>query len=203
MPCNTTEFDSRLFTQTDGATIGSPDSGSVTDIFGAIHINKVIQEHCPIPLEDYCRYRDDMLDICTQSSIEEQKQATAWTNNNIYKNKIKFTADYDDKKIDFLDTRIKVEEVEIGNTSGLFLVSQMYSKSTDTHQFLHPSSFHASHVVNNLPTSVIIRIRRNCSDRVENDGIFKDTVVEYKRYLLKSGYSEELIDENLLILQLK
>ena len=71
MSCSTTEFDSRFFTQIDGATIGSPDSGSVTDMFGAIHIDKVIQDHCPIPLEDYCRYRDDTLDICTQSSIEE------------------------------------------------------------------------------------------------------------------------------------
>ena len=80
------------------------------------------------------------------------------------------------------------------NTSGLFLVSRMYSKSNDTHQYLHPSSCHASHIANNLPTSVVTRIRKNCSDRVENDGIFK----EYKRYLLKSGYSEELIDEKFI-----
>ena len=126
--------------------------------------------------------------------MEEQKQATAWMNNNIYKHKIKFTADYDDKKIDFLDTRIKVEEAQIGNTSGLFLVPRMYSKSTDMHQYLHPSSCHASHIANNLPTSVITRIRRNCFDRVENDGSFKNTMVKYKCYLLKSGYSEELID---------
>ena len=149
--CNTTGFDSNFFTQIDGATIGSPDSGSVTDIFGAIHIDKVIQERCPIPPEDYCRYCDDTLDICTQSSIEEEKQATAWMNNNIYKNKIKFTAVYDDKKIDLLDTRIKVEEAQIGNTSGLFFVPRMYSKSTDMHQHLHPSSCHASHIANNLP----------------------------------------------------
>ena len=56
MSCNTAEFDSRFFTQIDGATISSPDSGSVTDIFIAIHIDKVIQESCPIPLEDNCYY---------------------------------------------------------------------------------------------------------------------------------------------------
>ena len=71
----------------------------------------------------------------------------------------------------------------------------MYSKSTDTHQDLYPSSCHASHIADDLPTSVTTRIRRNCSDRVENVGIFKDTMAEYKRYLLKSGYLEELIDE--------
>ena len=105
-----------------------PDSGSVTDIFRAIHIVKVIQERCPMPLGDYCRYHDDTLDICTQSSIKEQKQAIPWMKNNIYKNKIKFTADYDDKKKYFVDISIKIEEAQIGNTFGLFLVPRMYSK---------------------------------------------------------------------------
>ena len=37
-----TSFFGRHFTQIDGATIGGPDAGSVTDIFGAIYIDKVI-----------------------------------------------------------------------------------------------------------------------------------------------------------------
>ena len=55
MSSNSIEFDSRFFTQIDSATIGSSNSGSVTDIFGAIHIDKVIQDHCPIEPENYCR----------------------------------------------------------------------------------------------------------------------------------------------------
>ena len=61
MSSNSTEFDSRFFTQIDGATIGSPDSGSVTDIFGAIYIDKVIQDQCPIEPENYRRYRDNCM----------------------------------------------------------------------------------------------------------------------------------------------
>ena len=45
MSSNTTEFDTRFFTQIDGATVGSPDSGSIMDIFGTIHTNKKIQEN--------------------------------------------------------------------------------------------------------------------------------------------------------------
>ena len=74
MSCNSTEFYSRYFTQIDGATIGSPDSGSVTDIFGAIHIDKIIQEMCPVQPENYCRYRDDTLDVRLLLSIEEQQE---------------------------------------------------------------------------------------------------------------------------------
>ena len=71
----------------------------------------------------------------------------------------------------------------------------MYSKDTDTHQYLNPSSCHSPRITKNLPTSVINRIRRNCSDRIDDDKIFKDTMIDYKAYLMKSGYEEELVDE--------
>ena len=35
-------------------------------------------------------------------------------------------------------------------------------------------------ITKNLPTSVINRIRRNCSDRIDDDKIFKDTMIDYK-----------------------
>ena len=83
MSGNSTEFDSWCFTQIDGATIGSPDSGSVTNIFGAIHIDKIIQENCQIESKYYCKYRDDTFNVCLESSREDQEQATEWMNNNV------------------------------------------------------------------------------------------------------------------------
>ena len=68
----------------------------------------------------------------------------------------------------------------------------MYSKDNDTHQYLNPSSCHSPHITKNLPTSVINRIGRNCSDRIDDD---KDVMIDYKAYLMKSGYEEELVDE--------
>ena len=75
------------------------------------------------------------------------------------------------------------------------LIPQMYSKDTDTHQYLNPSSCHSPHITKNLPKSVINRIRRNCLNRIDDDKIFKDTMIDYKAYLMKSGYEEKLIDE--------
>ena len=152
MSSNSTEFDSRCFTQIDGATIGSPDSGSVTDIFRAIHIDKIIQKNCPIESKHYCRYRDDTFNVCLESSCEDQEQATEWMNNNVYKNKIKFTAEYDEQKMIFLDTEVTMREATIDGKQGLYLIPQMYSKSTDTHQYLHSSSCHSPHITKNLPT---------------------------------------------------
>ena len=76
----------------------------------------------------------------------------------------------------------------------VYLIPMMYSKLTETHQYLQPSSCHSPQITENLPSIVMNRIRRNCSDNVENDQIFKDTLIEYKAYLMKSGYKEEHID---------
>ena len=197
MSSNTTEFDTRFFTQIDGATIGSPDSGSITDIFGAIHIDKKYRKIIQLNRKTIRRYRDDTLDVCQKSSREDQELATVWMNENIYKDKIKFSAEYNDKTIAFLDTEVTVQEAVINNKRGLYLIPQMYSKDTDTHQYFNPSSCHSPHITKNLPTSVINRIRRNCSDRIDDDKIFKDTMIDYKAYLMKSGYEEELVDEKL------
>ena len=116
-------------------------------------------------------------------------------NENIYKDKIKFTAECNDKTMVFLDTEVTAQEAVINNKRGLYLIPQMYSKYTDTHQYLNPSSCHSPHITENLPTSVINRTRRNCSDRIDDDKIFKDTMIDCKAYLMKSGYEEELVDE--------
>ena len=116
-------------------------------------------------------------------------------NENICKDKIKFTAEYNDKKMVYLDTEVTVQEAVINNRKGLYLIPQIYSKDTDTHQYLNPSSCHSPHITKNLPTSVINRIWRNCSDRIDDGKIFNDTMIDHKAYLMKSGYEEELVDE--------
>ena len=55
MSSNSAHFSNRYFTQIDGARIGSPDSGSVTDIYGAIHIDKKLMEESPIKPQNYKR----------------------------------------------------------------------------------------------------------------------------------------------------
>ena len=52
--------------------------GSVKDIFGAIHIDKVIAERCPVGLENYLRFRDDTFDVCEDSNKDQQENITDW-----------------------------------------------------------------------------------------------------------------------------
>ena len=57
MTSNNCSFLGEHFTQIDGATIGGPNAGSVTDIYGAEYIGRVIYEECPFDIEEYKRYR--------------------------------------------------------------------------------------------------------------------------------------------------
>ena len=39
---------------------------------------------------------------------------------------------------------------------------------------------------------------KNCSDSVKDDQSFKDASIQYKAFLLKSGYDEDLIDKKFI-----
>ena len=74
----------------------------------------------------------------------------------------------------------------------------LYSKPTDSHKYLNTSTEHPEHVTRSIPYSVGLRIRRNCSDRNVGDKTFTDKLVEYKGYLLDSGYNSQQIDKQFL-----
>ena len=190
MSSNTAHFCNRYFTQIDGATIGSPNSVSITDIYGAIHTDKKFIDESPVKPQNYKRYRDDTVDICKNSSKQEQNKIADWMNENICKDKIKF-------KVESMGDDVMKDERNEEQDSYI-LVPRMYSKATDIHQYLAPNSCHPDHVSKNIPTTVVHRCRTNCSDKVKDDSLFKDSLVRYKAYLLKSGYPEENIDKKFI-----
>ena len=63
MTSNNCSFLGKHFTQIDGATIGGPNVGSITDIYRSEYINKVIYEESPFDIEEYKRYRDDTFNV--------------------------------------------------------------------------------------------------------------------------------------------
>ena len=79
----------------------------------------------------------------------------------------------------------------------------MYSKDTDRHHYLSPNSCHPKHVTNNILTTVVARCCMNCSDRIENDKLFKDSLIHYNAYLMKSGYKEADINKKFINFAIK
>ena len=111
-------------------------------------------------------------------------------NANVLKNKIKFTLEHSETELVFLDTKVHFKNG--------FLISEIYSKPTDSHEYLNPKSSHPPNVVKNIPYSIALRVRRNCSDRKEDDTLFKKNMISYIAYLLNSGYEARHIDRSFI-----
>jgi hypothetical protein len=62
------------------------------------------------------------------------------------------------KKVQFLDLNIEIDNIRNK------LKFSLFTKPTNTFQYLHKNSNHPKHIFNNIPKSLFIRIRRNCSD---------------------------------------
>ena len=94
------------------------------------------------------------------------------------------------ENLTFLDVNIRLIEG--------YLILEISSKPTDSYEYLNPASCHTPSVTNNNPLGVALRVRRNCSDRVKDDEIFKSKLIEYKAHLMHSGYDRKLIDRKFL-----
>ena len=95
---------------------------------------------------------------------------------------IKFTAEYSKETIHFLDVQVIKKDDRI--------VTDLYTKPTDTHQLLHHSSCHPSHTKRGIPYGQALRLRRICSE----EGFFAKRLGELETYLLERGYSKGEID---------
>ena len=91
------------------------------------------------PLSWY-RFIDDVDMKWTQS--DEELQNFLSRANNLHPS-IKFTHEISNTTISFLDTSSSLSEGELS--------TDLYSKSTDTNQYLLPSSCHPPHVTNSIP----------------------------------------------------
>ena len=126
-----------------------------------------------------------------EHAIEGKLQEfTDYLNNNVLKRRIVFELEPPGTDFNFLDVKVRIIDG--------YLVLEIYSKSTDAHRYLHATSAHPAHCVRNIPYSVGLHIRRNCSDGAPADHYFMDDLKAYKKYLLKCGYSSDNIDSNFI-----
>ena len=86
--------------------------------------------------------------------------------------------------IDFLDLYVYSNENNI-------LQTKLYSKPSDTHRYLVPSSCHRTHIVENIPYNTARRILVNNS-KIQN--YIKDKKI-YSVHLITRGYSPEFVKE--------
>ena len=76
---------------------------------------------------------------------------------------------------------------------GTTIHTDLYTKPTDTHQYLSPESCHPKHYTTSIPYSQSLRLRRICS-RVEDFTLRSN---QLRTHLLARGYKEHLIDQQI------
>ena len=93
---------------------------------------------------------------------------------------IKFTHEVSKTKMSFVDTTTTIKD---GN-----MTTYSYSKPTDKHQYLLPSSCHPKHCFKSIPFSQAIRVKRICST-VE---ITKQRLGDLRHHLKRRGYNDKV-----------
>ena len=81
------------------------------------------------------------------------------------------------------DSHLNVLDLTLHLVDGC-IQTDVYSKPTDSHLYLKPTSAHPKHVFKAIPYGVATRLKRNCS----NDEYLTPRLEEYKGYLIKQGY---------------
>ena len=98
---------------------------------------------------------------------------------------MKFIYESSEKEIPFLDLKVKLNEGKIS--------TDLYIKSTDSHQYLHFTSSHANHTKRSIVYSQGLQVKRICSEKED----FLKHMREMKLWFLKRGYPENKVDQEL------
>ncbi|XP_078544821.1 uncharacterized protein LOC144829499 [Lissotriton helveticus] len=128
----------------------------------------------------YCRYIDDIF-LIWQNSQELLEQKILQLNT--YDENIEFTKNIETKAIPFLDVLVKIEDNAIQ--------TEVYHKTTDKNTALMFNSFHSRNLVNNLPYSQMLRVKRICSD---NEALESNLDMITTKYIAKK-YPKILLEK--------
>ena len=115
------------------------------------------------------RYIDDVFAIWPHSAellVEFIRQI-----NNMH-SIIEFTAEWSNRSIVFLDVKVTLDEG--------CLTTDLFTKSTEMHQYLHKQSCHPTHCKSTIAYSQALRLRRIRS----NDDTYLRRTEELKEYLV-------------------
>ena len=177
------EHASKVFKQEQGTAIGAKFAPSYAIVYmGEFEENAI--DDFPLKPWVWWRYIDDIFMIWEygEETLNEFFEHLNCLDPNI---KLERPLKYPKIAIDFLDVTVtRVDDI---------LKTDLYTKPTDTHQYLEFSSCHPWHCKKSIPYSQALRLRRICSE----EGDFIKRTSELKQYLYDRGYEKKLVDEQI------
>ena len=116
-------------------------------VFGAVYIDEVARQgDGSLKPNGWCRCRDDTWDteeVCDDHMV---KNFTDHFSETILKDKIKFETVTKETVLEFLDGKVHLKNG--------YLIPEIYSKETDSHEYLNPNSTHPCQ----LPKTIHIQL---------------------------------------------
>ena len=132
---NLFEFNNKYFIQPSGTAIGTQLAPGYANMFLSIFERSMLNQY-PTKLSIWLRYVDDIFMIWNDSE-DKLKDFLAYINTVIPA--IQFTHTHSFKSVNFLDVLVTL-------TNDGTISTDLYTKPTGTHQYLHMNSCHPNHV---------------------------------------------------------
>lgn len=164
--------------QINGVAMGKSFGGSYANLFMA-NWEKSARRRCPLQPKFWRRYQDDILGIWShgQESLVEFHRLL-----NSHHRKIRLTMSYG-PSVNFLDLTISLVSDKIHY--------QLFSKDTDSHMILSPSSHHPGHTFRGVVFGEILRFASHSVSR----SAFQRCFEEISKVWALQGYRRSLIRE--------
>ena len=103
--------------------------------------------------------------FCVWTESEERSEKFIEDLNKFHPN-LKFTYEKSKEKINFLDVIIKIKEDRI--------ITDLYCKPTDGHEYLHYDSCHADHIKRSIIFSQTLQLKKICSEKNDRNRHVED-----------------------------
>ena len=175
---NNFSFNGEQYLQLQGTAMGTRMAPSYANLFMADLEQELLTGTRRRPYV-WWRFIDDIFAIWQHG---EESLKIFLLQINSFHSTIRFTSETSREHLSFLDTTVILD--------GRTIHTDLYTKPTDTHQYLSPESCHPKHCTMSIPYSQGLRIRRICSKRQD----FLRRTADLKTYLLARGYQETAVN---------
>ena len=177
---NNFDFNENHYLQVGGTAMGTRVAPCYANTFMGWFEDTHVYSYHTLP-KLWKRYIDDIFVIWTHSNqtLEEFIQYL-----NLCMPAIKFETEISQEKVNFLDVTVK-----LGPEGSI--TTDLYTKPTDSHNYLDFRSAHPKHCRTGIPYSQFLRLRRICSD-VDT---FTQRCREMSKHFIRANYPPQVITE--------
>jgi hypothetical protein len=176
---NNFKFNGEHFLQIGGTAMGTKMAPNFANLYLAYFEELYVYTYSFQPIF-WVRFLDDCFCIFTHGP-ERLDEFLSYLNN--CNPSIKFTMEASKKSVNFLDTTVKIIDQQ--------LVTDLYCKPTDAHNYLLYSSAHPRSCKQSIPYSQFLRVRRICTNLSDYDKHSKMLGTHF----LRRGYPLHLIEQ--------